>query len=305
MLGPALEQHASEVRAAERALFGDLGLEVVEQFVVLPTVQLRVRVVMCGTGAPVLLLHGVTQTSAVWAPLMAQLAGYRLLAVDLPGHGLSGPVDYQRGRVREHTLLFLDDLLAALKLQSPAVVAHSLGGMYALWYAAARPGKLGPLIELGEPAGALPGVTVRMPLSLLSVPVLGELLLRMPTSRAQYRRLLQQGLGGSAAQRAPLALLDALRLSGNPRTVVKLLHALNTLRRPRPETVMSSAELARIEVPTLFVWGTEDPYQTAGVASSSIELLPDARLVVLAGAGHAPWLDDAARCARLIQEHLS
>src|ERR1700724_2051355 len=71
----------------------------------------------------------------------SDLAGYRALLVELPGRGLSGPVAYRPGAVRDHTVRLLDDLFEALELSAAPVVGHSLGGMFALWYAAARPGR--------------------------------------------------------------------------------------------------------------------------------------------------------------------
>jgi pimeloyl-ACP methyl ester carboxylesterase len=108
----------------------------------------------------------------------------------------------------------MDALLDALGLDAAPVVGHSLGGMFALWYAAARPGRIASLVAIGEPAGALPGVRVRMPLSLLTVPVLGEAVLRSPSPRPAYRRLLGQGLSLAAAAAAPDELVDVLRLAG-------------------------------------------------------------------------------------------
>ena len=137
--------------------------------------------------------------AAVWAPWLSSLAGYRALLVELPGHGLSGPVTYRRGAVREHSLALLDGLFDALGLASPAVVAHSLGGMFALWHAAARPGRIAALVAIGDPAVALPGATVRIPLSLLTVPVLGQAVLRTPSPRPVFRQLLGQGLSPAAA----------------------------------------------------------------------------------------------------------
>ena len=129
------------------------------------------------------MLHGVSLAAAIWAPWLAHFAGYRALLVELPGHGLSGPVAYRRGAVRDHTLRLMDDLFDALGLATAPVVGHSLGGMFALWYAAARPGRIASLVAIGDPAVALPGATVRMPLSLLTVPALGEAVLRTPMHR--------------------------------------------------------------------------------------------------------------------------
>jgi pimeloyl-ACP methyl ester carboxylesterase len=62
--------------------------------------------------------------------------------------------------VRDHALALMDGLLDALGFATAAVVAHSLGGMFALWYAAARPERIASLVAIGEPAAALPGVRI-------------------------------------------------------------------------------------------------------------------------------------------------
>ena len=84
------------IRDAEAELFAGVRAEPEESFHELAT-GLRVRVLAHGSGAPVLLLHGVSLSAAAWAPLLPALPGHRLLAVDLPGHGLSDPVRYRRG----------------------------------------------------------------------------------------------------------------------------------------------------------------------------------------------------------------
>jgi pimeloyl-ACP methyl ester carboxylesterase len=254
------------------------------------------------------MLHGVTLAAAVWAPWLADLAGYRALLVELPGHGLSGPVAYRRGTVRDHTLRLMDDLFDALGLATAPVVGHSLGGMFALWYAAARPGRIASLVAIGDPAVALPGVTVRMPLSLLTVPVLAEAVLRSPAPRRLYRRLLGQGLSPAAAAAAPDELLDVLRLAarrpGNARTVASLMHAINGFRRPRADNIMSSGELGQITAPTMFCWGTSDPFLAPAQARPAIAKIPGAELHEVPG-GHGPWLEDPAGCAQLTTSHLA
>src|SRR5215469_11163560 len=119
------------VRAAEAEVFA--GVEVEERFLSLARVGLRVRVFGRGSGPPVILLHGVSLGAVAWAPLLGLLGDRRVVAVDLPGHGLSDPVSYRRGHVREHARQLIDDLLDALELDHAPVVGHSLGGMFALW----------------------------------------------------------------------------------------------------------------------------------------------------------------------------
>ena len=254
------------IREAETRVFARGGLQPEESFLDLASATVRLRVLSVGTGPSLVLLHGVSLADTVWAPWLADLAGYRALLVELPGHGLSGPVAYRPGTVRDHSLDLMDDLFDALGLATAPVVGHSLGGMFALWYAAARPGRIASLVAIGQPAVALPGATVRMPLSRMTVPVLGEVMLRTPTPRPVYRGLLGQGLGPGAAAAAPRELLDVLRLTarrkGNAKTVASLMHAIDGFRRPRPESVMTDGEVHQITAPTMFCVGTGDPYLT-------------------------------------------
>ena len=230
-----------------------------------------------------------------------------MLAVDLPGHGLSDAVRYRRGQVREHARALIDDILDALQLAHAPVVGHSLGAMFALWHAATGSERISSLVAIGDPGVALPGARVRMPLSLLTVRGLGKAVLGSPSPRPVYRRLLAQGLGTAEVAAAPPELVEALRLSvrrpGNPATVASLMHAIDRFRRPRPESVLTVAELAAIRMPTAFIWGSNDPYLSPAAARPSIEQMPAATLDEVAG-GHAPWLIDAAATASLIRGHL-
>jgi pimeloyl-ACP methyl ester carboxylesterase len=127
--------------------------------------------------------------------------------------------------------------------------------------------------------------------------------LRSPSPRRVYRLLLSQGLGSAEAAAAPDSLIEALRLSArrpeNARTVASLMHAIDRFRRPRAESVLTSAELAAIKVPTIFILGSDDPYLSVERARPSIEQIQEATLHEVPG-GHAPWLIDPQRAAELI-----
>jgi pimeloyl-ACP methyl ester carboxylesterase len=292
------------IRDAEREAFADAKVVVEESTLDLAHLGLRLRMLSHGTGPPLVLLHGVSLSAAAWAPLFSTLNGYRLLAVDLPGHGLSDPVTYRRGHVREHTYRLLEDIFDALELERTHVIGHSLSAVFALWHAARGGGRIANLVALGDPAVALPGTRVRMPLSLLTVPGLGPAVLRSPSPPGVYRRMLAQGLGAAEVDAMPPALIEALRLASrrpeNARSVGSLMHAINGFRRPRPESVLSDAELARIRTTTTFIWGTEDPYMTPQQARPAIDRMPDATLHELP-AGHGPWLVHPQRVAELIR----
>jgi 2-hydroxy-6-oxonona-2,4-dienedioate hydrolase len=294
------------IRAAERNLFAAVGADFEESFIELAPTGLRLRVLSRGHGPAVVLLHGVSESAAIWAPLAAKLRGFRLLAVDLPGHGLSDPAVFRRGRVRAQARQLVEDILDALGLDEVPVIGHSLGGMFALWQVAIGSERISEVIAIGEPGVALPGVRVRMPLSLLTIRGLGIAVLRSPSPHRVYRRLLAQGLGPADVAAAPDPLIEALRLSarrpGNARTVASVMHAIDRFRRPRPESVLTSIELAAITAPTIFILGSGDPYLSVEQARPSIDQITGARLHEVPG-GHAPWLLDAQHVAELIATH--
>ena len=118
-------------------------------------------------GIPVLALHGWLDNAASFDPLAPWLAGVRLVALDLAGHGRS---DHRPPGCAYHFVDYADDVLDAadaLGWERFSLLGHSLGGAVATLVAAARPGRverlalveaLGPLSE--EP-GALPARLAR------------------------------------------------------------------------------------------------------------------------------------------------
>ena len=102
------------IHDAEGNLFAAVGADVEEFVLELARTGLRIRVLSHGCGPAVVLLHGVSESAAIWAPLFTKLPHRRLLAVDLPGHGLSDPTAFRRGQVREHAHRLIEDILDAL-----------------------------------------------------------------------------------------------------------------------------------------------------------------------------------------------
>jgi 2-succinyl-6-hydroxy-2,4-cyclohexadiene-1-carboxylate synthase len=104
-----------------------------------------------GTGPPVLLLHGFTQTGACLGPLADDLArDHTVVLPDLPGHGGSGGVT---GAGLWDTADLLADVVADLSARPVVVVGYSLGGRTALHLALAHPDLVGALVLVGATAG--------------------------------------------------------------------------------------------------------------------------------------------------------
>jgi pimeloyl-ACP methyl ester carboxylesterase len=150
----SIDNLEQQIHDAEMKLFRGAGVEVDEDFLDLAQTRLRVRVLSHGNGPPALLLHGASLSAAAWAPLFPKLRHRRLLAVDLPGHGLSDPTVFRPGQVRKYAGRLIDDVINALGLDRVPVIGHSLGAMFALWHAAAGSNRISGLVVIGEPAVA-------------------------------------------------------------------------------------------------------------------------------------------------------
>ncbi|HEU5315235.1 MAG TPA: alpha/beta hydrolase [Chloroflexota bacterium] len=320
MSGTAIPTPAhGAVEAAERRLFATIGLEARTRFITLPDFcvpdgaarakgamrPMRVRVLEAGEGDPALLLHGGGGFAALWAPLMAQAPGVRWIAVDRPGCGLSDGFDYGGVAFREHAVGFIGATMDALGLERVPIVANSMGGLWAFWFALAHPERVASLGLLGCPAG-IPLANAPLPFRLLGVPGINRLLFALePPSVAQVRRTWAR-MGHDPDRMLPELTECFYRVERLPTYATgwrTLLERFVTLRGMRPDVLVSEAELRRVAQRVLLVWGESDPFGGLSAAETLRDALPCAALE-LAGRGHLPWLDDPARCGELVRRVL-
>ena len=260
-----------------------------------------------GSGPPVVILHGTGDPAGFFLPLLEALDGVRVLAPDRPGIGLSDPVELPIHGYRDAAVSWLDGLLDALDLQTTALVGHSGGGVWALWYALARPERVTRLVLMGVPT--MPGTRAPLPIRLMTTPALGAVLRRLiPPSPASFMRLAR-AVGEGETIGAHPDLIDLLvAVARDPvaqratraefRAIVSPLPLLSRdgfrrHGRVRPE------ELGGLAMPTSVVWGERDPLGGSAVARAVTGLIPNARLEVLP-TGHGPWLGEPERTARAV-----
>jgi pimeloyl-ACP methyl ester carboxylesterase len=290
---------------AESLLFGVCGVSVASRRVHLADPAVAVRVLESGHGPPLLLVHGSGMSATTWAPLMPDLGKHRLIAVDLPGFGLSDPFDYRGRTLRSHAVAQLCSLLDALDLQRVPIVGTSLGGMWALCLAVDAPDRVAAVASLGVPAVALPGMHGDPAFTALTTPVVRQLLARLGSpSVAMTRRALAHGaIGPRAADRAPEGFFEVvhqgMRQRGYRNAMLTHMQLAMRVGRPRPENFLSETELRRLAAPVLMIWGDEDPYGGSEIGQRACALIPDAQLEVIPGR-HAPFLDDPKQCGALI-----
>jgi pimeloyl-ACP methyl ester carboxylesterase len=255
-----------------------------------------------GDGPVLLLIHGITSSSASWEPVLPLLEEhYTVIAPDLLGHGASAKPtgDYSLGAYA----CMVRDLMLALGHESATVVGHSLGGGVAMQIAYQFPGLVDRLVlvssgGLGREvsvflrAATLPGAEYVLPL-IASRPVLasGEAVART-IGRLGLR--LGADLGEIASGIASLAEQGARSA---------FVHTARSVIDPGGQRVDARDRLYLSEaVPSLLVWGERDPIIPAEHGVRAHGLMPGSRLERFEGAGHFPYLDDPLRFTRVLRE---
>jgi pimeloyl-ACP methyl ester carboxylesterase len=303
---PALDRRIEKL---EDRLFHRYSVPAVTRLLTVSSKRIPIRAHDVGQGEPALFLHPAAFFGAHWMPALAHLHGVRALALDQPGHGLSGGVDYRAVDPRAFTVEWLTGAMDALELERAAIVGNSLGGLCGLWLAAAAPERVSKLVIVGAPATALRGVQADLGLRLLADPRFNRRLPLLPFPRWLARRFLEGAIGERALAALPEEALAIYRLSvRRPAwrlTLPSLMERLLRGREARPEMILTERELRSITTPTLFLWGEKDAYGGVGMAHRAAAQMPEAEVEVWAKAGHLPQLDEPEGFARVVCEYLS
>lgn len=251
-------------------------------------------------GRPVLLLHGFPQTGLAWQRQVAVLAaeGYRVVAPDQrgysPGVRPPRPEDYRIS-------LLVDDVLAITEELGWAafdLVGHDWGGAVAWWTADAHPGRVHTLTVVSTPHPGALATTLRTDddqrershymIDWRETPATEQ---RMLAHDAQELRALY---AGKVPQAGAETYTRHLSQPG------ALTAALNWYRAGRPD-----GTIGVIDVPTLYVWSTEDSaFGPAAARETRQWVKAPYRFEILQGVSH--WVPEEAPAAlnRLLLEHL-
>ncbi len=242
-----------------------------------------------GSGAPLLLIHGWGMHGGMWGGVAERLAEhFRVLTVDLPGHGFSVGRDLSRhnGDVGINPDLLIDaiaDQLAAQFDEPLAVCGWSLGGQIALHWALRYPQQIRRLALVASTPCFVrrPGWECAM-----AEETLAEFAAALQQDYAPtLRRFLALQVRGSERERELLSVLrNALSSRGEP-DLGALQSGLDILRGCDLRSVLPD-----IVQPALVIGGERDTLTPPLAAHFLAAQLPDAKLAIIKGAAHAPFL---------------
>jgi pimeloyl-ACP methyl ester carboxylesterase len=289
---------------AQRRLLDRYGVAAESRFVDLPAISGRAHVLVAGQGPPLVLVIGGTIPAALWAPLMAQMPEHTIYAMDLPGFGLSDPVDYHPRTYRDTATAFLAGVLDRLGLDRCQFVTNSMGSLWSLWLAQQQ-ARVQAQVMIGCPALFL-GTSAPAPMRLASVPWLGRrlLTLRKPSAKQVEQVIAMVGEEPRGIDEIRDMLLACEQLPTYVDSMLGMMRSVMSWTRVRPEVGPGPEQLRAIQHPVQLIWGEQDPFGTLPTGRRIAELIPGSRFTALPG-GHAPWFHHADQIATTAKEFLA
>lgn len=284
--------------------------------------DLSLHAVEAGDGPPVVLLHGFPDSWYVWRLQIPALAaaGFRAMAVDLPGYNESerpaGKAGYRVDALADTMAAFIQEAAEG----SVVLVGHDWGGVLAWRLAMARPDLVRRLVILNAPHPRIFPHLLRTTSQILrswyilffQLPWLPERLIRA-FDFAVLERVLRRGRYG-ATPVTDDEVTRCKRAIGRPGSVESALAYYRAVRLPEPADpprgggagdvtraeARSEARSSRIEVPTLVVWGERDGYLDVRNLVGLEARVSELRVERVPGAGHWVQLDAAERVNELL-----
>jgi pimeloyl-ACP methyl ester carboxylesterase len=262
----------------------------------------RVIYRIAGQGPPVVLIHGMLNSSRHWESVALKLAeNYTVIAPDLIGHGDSATPrgDYSLGAHASS----IRDLLTVIGVERASIVGHSLGGGVAMQFFYQFPQRVERLVLVSS--GGL-GRKVSPMLRTAALPGVSALL-----AGAADRRLLGalRDIGGRARRRGfrqgvyVQAVARALRPLEQPGAREAFLQTLRAVIDVHGQRVSATDRLYLLEsMPTLIVWGERDNTIPLAHGRRAHEAIPHSFFSTLPDAAHFPNLEDPEGLAAALLE---
>lgn len=282
--------------AAEEALLATAGIPVERCETRLHGV--RIHYLTCGEGEPLVLVHGRGNAAALFTPIFAALAaGRRVIALDLPGWGLSDKPPFPGHTATDAVHLWRDALRDFLDDQGLAQVdlaGHSMGGLTALAVALEAPERVRRLALIDS----------------------GGLGIDSPFDVRLYFRLKPERLNRWLGKRffAWVISHDDASLARRSGPLFDFMFAVESQSAVIPSGGRAfdkwvnlggvhfdfRSRLKELEMPTLLLWGDRDRVVPYSTALQAVRQIRTGRLVAFTRCGHSPHQERPADFARTL-----
>jgi pimeloyl-ACP methyl ester carboxylesterase len=265
----------------------------------------RVIYRIAGSGPPVVLIHGMVNSSRHWQDVALRLGDrYTVIAPDLIGHGDSATPrgDYSLGA---HAAS-IRDLLAVIGVDHATIVGHSLGGGVAMQFFYQFPQRTDRLVLVSS--GGL-GREVSPLLRGAALPGAAAILRAAAHRRVldsmwwAGERLRDRGVGTGVYLQAIARALRPLERAGARKAFIQTLRSVIDVHGQRV-SARDRLYLLR-DYPTLIVWGERDNTIPMSHGEAAHYAIPGSHFVTLPRAAHFPHLEDPDGLARALDDFIS
>jgi len=232
-----------------------------------------------GSGMPLVLLHGTASslhTWNVWTDILHK--DFTVIRLDLPAFALTGPFKNDDYSI-DHYVDFLHKFLEKIDVDSCYLAGNSLGGSIAWSYAVKYPSEVKKLVLLDS--GGYPNPAPRAwAFRLASTPVI-NIIARWITPASMFKKNLTDVYYDDSKVSDSLVQLyqDMLLREGNRQAFID---------RAKTQFVDNSAKIKEIKIPTLIIWGKEDPWIIEKYAYQFEKDLVNSKLIIYPKVGHVP-----------------
>ena len=244
------------------------------------------------SGETLVLLHGFAADKDNWLRFSRHLTkDYRVIALDLPGFGDSDlpPGSYDVGTQAER----LADILDAMGVQQAHLLGNSMGGHIAAIFAARYPDRVRSLALLANAGIDSPHKSELYRLLTGGAP--NPLVVKQPQD---FDNLLQFIFV------EPPYLPESLKRYLGERSMAKAAYYERVFKQLVERAIPLEPELAKIQAPTLLLWGKQDRVLDVSSIEVMQPLLGKPSVVIMDNVGHAPMLERPEESALLYRQFL-
>jgi pimeloyl-ACP methyl ester carboxylesterase len=262
---------------------------------------LRLRYLAGGSGAPLLLVHGIAGFSFSWRKNFSHLIGqFRVFAPDLPGVGYSERSDKLDASIPGMARI-LFRFLDAVQINSAHIVGSSHGGAVVMEMAAQQPERIRSMVLVAPVNPYAEKYQGRIRFMSSSI---GQLFMKLaPWIAVPIQRYAIARMYGDR-NKMPTGTAEGyckpLRIAG---TIPHLLRCFHSW--PGDIQNLQSKFDRMSDVPTLFIWGERDGAVELQSGEKLRNHFHDAQLVILPGAGHLPYEEAPEEFNRALVSYLA
>jgi pimeloyl-ACP methyl ester carboxylesterase len=245
-----------------------------------------------GKGVPIVLLHGYLESSEVWNGFSERLSSdFRVISIDLPGHGLSDVYGEVHGM--EFMATGIKELIDYLDIKKVFLIGHSLGGYVALAFLELFPGQLtGYCLFHSQPFSDPPAVIDKRKRE-IEIVKMGKKNLMYPDNVIRmFAPSNLEKFAGALQRSKDIAAL----LPGDG--IIALLNGM--MIRPSRLSFMEEGK-----VPFLWILGSMDSYIPCELIQTKVKLPSNGRAVVLTNSGHMGFVEEEKRSLVIIKEFVN